>query len=67
MPSELRPLLLLFLKYCFHIFLMYRPIRKRPKRRRPPHHAAAEPRPLPLVAGDGLAVGGVPSEMRRSV
>ncbi len=53
MLSELGPLLLLFLKYCFHIFLMYRLTRKRPRRLKPPRHAAADPRLLPPVVGDG--------------
>jgi hypothetical protein len=55
----MKALLKLFLKYCFYIFLMYRLTRKRPLRR-PPRHAAADPRPLPPVAGDGSGVEGVP-------
>jgi hypothetical protein len=60
----------LFLKYCFHIFLIYRLIRKRPRRRRlrPPTRAvAATPRPLPPGGAADSAETGASLATLRSV
>jgi hypothetical protein len=69
MLSGLRLLLQLFLKYCFYIFLMYRPTRKRLTRRRrpkPPTRAVATaPRPLPPGgAADSAEAGASPTTLR---
>jgi hypothetical protein len=68
MLSELRLLLQLFLKYCFYIFLMYRLIRKRPRRRSPQSTGdAVSPRPLPQDEAGDSAVGDANPAMLRSV